>query len=93
MQTRKGGLPERVGSSCAEQVPPTMSVVPATHQCCVESGCLADFKTKGCDCHACDGTACSHEGRGGLPERVGSSCAEQVPPTMSVVPATPSILR
>jgi hypothetical protein len=23
-----------------------MHVVPATHQCCVESGCLADFKTK-----------------------------------------------
>jgi hypothetical protein len=23
-----------------------MPVVPATHQCCVESGCLADFKTK-----------------------------------------------
>jgi hypothetical protein len=46
MQTRKGGLPEQVGSSCAEHVPPTMHVVPATHQCCVESGCLADFKTK-----------------------------------------------
>jgi hypothetical protein len=23
-----------------------MNVVPATHQCCVESGCIADFKTK-----------------------------------------------
>jgi hypothetical protein len=39
-------LPEQVGSSRAEQVPPTMHVVPATHQCCLESGCLADFKTK-----------------------------------------------
>jgi hypothetical protein len=39
-------MPEQVGSSCAEQVPPTMPVVPATHQCCVESGCLAKFETK-----------------------------------------------
>jgi hypothetical protein len=46
MQKREGGLPEQVGTSCAEQVPPTIPVVPATQQCCVEFRCLAIFKTK-----------------------------------------------
>jgi hypothetical protein len=45
MHNTEGGLPEQVGSSCVEQVPPTMLAVPATHQCCVESECLAKFKT------------------------------------------------
>jgi hypothetical protein len=46
MHKREGGLPEQVGSSCAEQMPLIMHVVPATHQCCVESRRLVDFKTK-----------------------------------------------
>jgi hypothetical protein len=65
-----------------------MHVVPATHQCCVKSGCLADFKTKFVIARYATGRQAGTRGGGGLPEQVGSSCAEQVPPpcTFSLPP-------
>jgi hypothetical protein len=80
-------LPKQVGLSYAKQVPPTMPVVAATHQCCVESRRLADFKTKFVIARHATGR---HAGRGG-----GVACLSKLvlnvlsrcPPTMPVVPA------
>jgi hypothetical protein len=63
-----------------------MPAVTATDRCCVESGCLADFKIRFVICHAGECTAGRRRREGGLPEQVGvvgkspPPCLQKLPP-------------
>jgi hypothetical protein len=64
-----------------------MPVVTATHQCCAESGCLADFETKFVIARHATERHAGTRMRGGLPEQV--DAAGRCPPPACLLSLPP----